>query len=34
LERLLILVQDRWTVYAERTMGIEIFLGTPDGTPR
>jgi hypothetical protein len=30
----LILMQDRCTVYAECTMGMEIFLGTPDGTSR
>jgi len=30
----LISAQDRCTVSAERTMGMEIILGTPDGTPR
>ena len=34
LEILLISVQDRCPVYAECTMGKEIDLGTPDGTPR
>jgi hypothetical protein len=28
------LAQDRCTVCAECTMGMEIILGTPDGTPR
>jgi hypothetical protein len=27
-------VQDRCTVYTERTIGIEIILDTLDGTPR
>jgi hypothetical protein len=26
-------VQDRCTVCAKRTIGIEIILGAPDGTP-
>ena len=30
----LILMQDRCTVYAEHTIGSEIVLGAPDGTPR
>jgi hypothetical protein len=34
LETMLISAQDRYTVCAECTMGIEIFLGVPDGTPR
>ena len=29
-----ILTQDRCTVYAERTIGSEIILHAPDGTPR
>ena len=29
-----ILMEDRCTVYAERTIGSEIVLDTPDGTPR
>jgi hypothetical protein len=29
----LILTQDRCIVYAERTIGIAIFLDTHDGTP-
>ena len=33
LEMVLVLVQDRCTVYAERTIGSEIVLDTPDGTP-
>ena len=28
------LPQDRCTVCAERTIGLEIVLDTPDGTPR
>ena len=32
LETLLILTQDRCTVYAECTTGMEIILGVPDGT--
>jgi hypothetical protein len=34
LEIVLILVQDRCLVWDERTIGSEIILGTPDGTPR
>jgi hypothetical protein len=34
LETVLVLVQDRCTVWAERTIGSEIVLDTPDGTPR
>ena len=34
LEIVLVLVQDRCTVCAERTMGSEIVLDAPDGTPR
>ena len=34
LEIVLILTQDRCTVYAERTIGSEIILDAPDGTPR
>ena len=30
----LILTQDRCTVYAKHTIGSEIVLDTPDGTPR
>ena len=30
----LILMQDRCTVCAERTIGSEIILDAPDGTPR
>jgi hypothetical protein len=30
----LILTQDRCTVYAEHTMGSEIVLDAPNGTPR
>ena len=30
----LILTQDRCTVCAEHTIGSEIILDTPDGTPR
>ena len=30
----LVLVQDRCTVCAERTIGSEIILDAPDGTPR
>jgi hypothetical protein len=29
----LILTQDRCTIYAERTIGLEVVLETPDGTP-
>jgi hypothetical protein len=34
VEIVLILMQDRCTVYAERTKGSEIIIDTPDGTPR
>jgi hypothetical protein len=34
LEIVLILTQDRCTVCAERTAGLEIILDAPDGTPR
>ena len=34
LEMVLVLVQDRWTVYAKRTIGSDIVLDAPDGTPR
>jgi hypothetical protein len=34
LEIVLILTQDMCTVCDERTMGSEIVLDTPDGTPR
>jgi hypothetical protein len=34
LEMVLVLVQDRCTVCAERTVGSEIILDAPDGTPR
>jgi hypothetical protein len=34
LEILLILTQDRWTVWAKCTRGSEIILDAPDGTPR
>jgi hypothetical protein len=34
LEIVLVLTQDRCTVRAERTIGSEIILGTPDGTPK
>ena len=34
LEMVFVLVQDRCTVYAEHTIGSEIVLDTPDGTPR
>jgi hypothetical protein len=30
----LVLVQDRCTVCAKHTVGSEIVLGAPDGTPR
>ena len=33
LEIVLILTQDRCTVCAERTIGLEIVLDVPDGTP-
>jgi hypothetical protein len=34
LEIVLILTQDRCTVYAEHTIGLAIILDAPDGTPR
>ncbi len=34
LEIVVILTQDRCIVYAEHTIGSEIILDTPDGTPR
>ena len=34
LEMVLVLVQDRCTVCAERTIGLDIVLVAPDGTPR
>jgi hypothetical protein len=34
LEIVLILTQDRCTVCAERTIGLEIVLDAPDGSPR
>ena len=34
LEIVLILTQDRCTVCAERTIGSEIVLDAPEGTPR
>ena len=34
LEKVLILTQDRCTVFAEHTIGWEIILDTPDGTSR
>ena len=34
LEMVFVLVQDRCTVCAERTIGSEIVLYAPDGTPR
>jgi hypothetical protein len=34
LETMLVLVQDRCTVCAECTQGLEIILDAPDGTPR
>ena len=33
-EMLLVLVQDRCTVCSKRTIGSEIILDAPDGTPR
>jgi hypothetical protein len=33
LEIVLILVQDRYTVCAKHTVGLEIILDAPDGTP-
>jgi hypothetical protein len=34
LEIVLIMMQDRCVVYAERTIALEIVLDAPDGTPR
>jgi hypothetical protein len=34
LDTLLILIQDRCTVCAGRTVGLEIILDGPDGTPK
>jgi hypothetical protein len=34
LDTVLILIQDTCTVCAERTVGSEIILDAPDGTPR
>jgi hypothetical protein len=34
LEIVLILMQDRYTVCAEHSIGLEISLDEPDGTPR
>jgi hypothetical protein len=34
LEIVLILTQDSCVVYAERTIGSEVVLDTPNGTPR
>jgi hypothetical protein len=34
LEILLILMQDRCTVCAEQTIGLEIIFDTANGTPR
>ena len=34
LEMELVLVQDRCTVCAKHTMGSDIILDAPDGTPR
>jgi hypothetical protein len=34
LETVLIMTQDRSIVYAECTIGSEIILDAPDGTPR
>ena len=34
LEIVLVLVQDRCTVSAERTIGSKIVLDAPSGTPR
>ena len=34
LEKVLVLVQDRCTVCAKRTIGSDIILDAPDGTPR
>jgi hypothetical protein len=34
LETALVSVQDRCTICTKRTIGSEILLDTPDGTPR
>ena len=34
LERVLIMMQDRCTVCVECTIGLEIILDAPDGSPR
>ena len=34
LEMVLVLVQYRWTVCAKRTIGSDIVLDAPNGTPR
>jgi hypothetical protein len=34
LETMLVLVQDRCTIYAKCTIGLEIILDAPNGTPR
>ena len=34
LEMVLVLVQDRCTICAKRTIGSDIVLDAPDGTPR
>jgi hypothetical protein len=34
LETVLVSLQYRCTVYAERTIGSEVILDAPDGTPR
>jgi hypothetical protein len=34
IDTVLVSVQDRCTVYAERTTGLEIILDAHDGTPR
>ena len=34
LDMVLVSVQDRCTVYAKHTIGSEIILDAPDGTPR
>ena len=34
LEMMLVLVQDKCTVCAKRTIGSDIILDAPDGTPR
>ena len=34
LEKVLDLMQDRCKIYAKRTIGSEISLDSPDGTPR